>query len=135
MNKGLEGTGVALGSLGNTVSSSNGSFNTLKEIISSAKEELNTILSELNEVEDGGKYDQFILYPVHGSGSDGRVLCIPVTIQTEGEFLNTVPLTDTDLPGQRLLPVTVPKQKTVKIFQNISDMIWCLQTFHPPPAL
>ena len=60
MNKGLEGTGVALGSLGNTVSSSNGSFNTLKEIISSAKEELNTILSELNEVEDGEKYDQFI---------------------------------------------------------------------------
>lgn len=74
---------MALGSLGNTVSSSNGSFNTLKEIISSAKEELNTILSELNEVEDGEKYDQFIRILSTDPEVMGEFFASPVTIQTE----------------------------------------------------
>lgn len=74
---------MALGSLGNTVSSSNGSFNTLKEIISSAKEEPNTILSELNEVEDGEKYDQFIRILSTDPEVMGEFFASPVTIQTE----------------------------------------------------
>lgn len=74
---------MALGSLGNTVSSSNGSFTTLKEIISSAKEKLNTILSELNEVEDGEKYDQFIRILSTDPEVMGEFFASPVTINTE----------------------------------------------------
>ncbi len=69
------------------MSSSNGSFTTLKEIISSAKEKLNTILSELNAVEDGEKYDQFIRILSTDPEVMGEFFCIPLLRLIQKEFI------------------------------------------------
>ncbi len=83
MNDGLAGTGVALSSLSNTVSSSNGSFSTLKDIIATAKEDISSLLSELDKVDDGDKYDQFIRILSTDPEVMGEFFSQPVTVNTE----------------------------------------------------
>lgn len=83
MNQGLAGTGAALSSLGNTVNSSNSSFDTIKEIITSAKEDIKTLLTELNAVEDSDKYDQFIKILSAKPEVMGEFFEQPVSVVTE----------------------------------------------------
>lgn len=82
MNEGLTGTGTALNSLSDTVSSSNGSFSTLKDVILASKADIQTLLAELKEVDEGERYEQFIRILSTDPETMGAFFSEPVVIDT-----------------------------------------------------